>query len=342
MLEDEALFCSECGAKQEPAEKKCHNCGAVLPEGAKFCMNCGTPVAQAAAPHTPAPSPEIQESASFEVSQPDENTLSFNVKGVSFNMKFIKGGMLGKDEVSDFYIGETVVTQALWQTVTGNNPSEDNSDIHYPVTDIDSKSIKAFLTRLKKIIGTTFDIPTGTQFKYAALKGCEKMSKAEFDEMMWGDCEWHPVCGLMPNHFGLYDLRDLYQAVQDAVPVKKDNYYRFNPKYKEGEYGALLKSLKEVDFDEGSTTLRLVLNIPVDPKLEKIMKDKEKREALKFATERSFLFKVCRKDKYGFIDRSGEIVVPCKYDHVQDFREDIAIVQKGDKYGCINKKGEVS
>ena len=270
ILDDDALFCSECGVKQEPVEKKCNKCGSVLTEGAKFCMSCGTPVATAAATPAPAPSPSKQESAEFEVSQPDENTLSFNIKGVSFNMKLIKGGMLGEDiEISDFYIGETVVTQALWQTVTGNNPSEDNSDINYPVTGIGLNNVKAFLTRLKKIVGTAFDIPTGSQFKYAALKGCEKMSKAEFDEMSWGDEEWHPVCGMMPNHLGLYDMCYIHQAVQDEVPDKKNRNYRFNPKYKEGEYGASLESFEKVDFCYGFSTLRLLINIPVPPEVEK-------------------------------------------------------------------------
>ncbi len=129
MLDEDALFCSECGTRQEPAEKKCKNCGTVLTAGAKFCMNCGTPVDASPAPApVPESRPQVQVSPDFEVSQPDENTLTFNILGVPFNMKFIQGGMMGNVQISDFYFGETVVTQALWQTVTGSNPAKDISD----------------------------------------------------------------------------------------------------------------------------------------------------------------------------------------------------------------------
>jgi len=83
MLEDDALFCSECGEKQKPVEKKCQKCGTVLIEGAKFCMNCGTPVATATAA-TPQPSPQLhsknQESADFDCFLPS----MFRLMAVSF------------------------------------------------------------------------------------------------------------------------------------------------------------------------------------------------------------------------------------------------------------------
>ena len=52
-LEDDALFCHECGAKtgespaEEPGEemRKCSGCGAELNPEAKFCSHCGTPAA---------------------------------------------------------------------------------------------------------------------------------------------------------------------------------------------------------------------------------------------------------------------------------------------------------
>ena len=218
VLDDDALFCSECGTKQPQIEKKCHNCGATLKEGAKFCMICGTPVGVATP--APAPQPQMQKSADFEASQPDANTLSFNIMGVPFNMKLIKGGMIGNIEVSDFYLGETVVTQALWQMVMGENPSTDNNDLQYPVTNISKKIADSFLVRLKKITGLEFDIPTSVQFKYAALKGCEGMETKSFKETTWDDRKMHPVCGMLPNTLGLYDLSEWRQLVLDQLPEK--------------------------------------------------------------------------------------------------------------------------
>ena len=43
---------------------------------------------------------------------------TFTVNGVSFQMVRVEGGSTGT-----YYIGETEVTQALWQAVMGNNPS---------------------------------------------------------------------------------------------------------------------------------------------------------------------------------------------------------------------------
>lgn len=45
--------------------------------------------------------------------------------------------------------------------------------------------------------------------------------------------------------------------------------------------------------------------------------------------------------KFGFIDTSGKIVIPCIYDSVWHFENDAAIVMKDGKYGLINKDGKV-
>lgn len=342
ILDDDALFCSECGTRQEPADKKCKNCGAVMPAGAKFCMNCGTPVDASPSPApVPEAKPKAQASPDFEVSQPDENTLAFNVLGVPFNMKFIKGGMLGNIEVSDFYLGETVATQALWQTVMGSNPSEDNSDLQFPVTDFDSQQVKTFLTRLKKITGSSFEIPTGSQFKYAALKGCENMKKVEFEELFWGDDELHPVCGMMPDRLGLFDTAECTQVVQDRAPATEP-CFRFNPTYEAGFWGADLESPTKVDFfspkrDKDSVTLRLVLNIPIDPEVVKAKRLQEKKSLAEL--EESVRLRICQKGKYGFADETGEVVIPCKYEDVGSFSEGLAWVKEPVKFVYFDEKG---
>lgn len=44
-LADDAVFCAECGTKNEIVEAlKCSNCGAVLEADAMFCSVCGTKV----------------------------------------------------------------------------------------------------------------------------------------------------------------------------------------------------------------------------------------------------------------------------------------------------------
>ena len=44
--------------------------------------------------------------------------------------------------------------------------------------------------------------------------------------------------------------------------------------------------------------------------------------------------------KYGFINKSGDLVVPCKYDSAHDYKDGCARVELNSKYGLINNSGE--
>ena len=45
-------------------------------------------------------------------------------------------------------------------------------------------------------------------------------------------------------------------------------------------------------------------------------------------------------DKYGFINRAGEIVINPQFDYAGSFSEGVASVEIGGKYGYINPTGE--
>lgn len=45
--------------------------------------------------------------------------------------------------------------------------------------------------------------------------------------------------------------------------------------------------------------------------------------------------------KYGFVDKTGQLVIDCQYDNVSNFSEGLAAVKKNDLYGFINKSGNV-
>jgi len=51
------------------------------------------------------------------------------------------------------------------------------------------------------------------------------------------------------------------------------------------------------------------------------------------------LAKVELDGKYGVIDRTGREIVPCKYDSVNTFARDLAYVELDDKYGVIDRTG---
>lgn len=47
------------------------------------------------------------------------------------------------------------------------------------------------------------------------------------------------------------------------------------------------------------------------------------------------------KERKGFVDENGEIVIKCKYDDVTPFNEDgVSVVKKGDNFGMIDKRGK--
>lgn len=115
-----------------------------------------------------------------ESSSPSE--LKFTLKnGVSFKMIKVDGGtfQMGSYDwetpvhsvtLSDYYIGETEVTQALWQTVMGNNPSKWKDD-DYPVGNVSWDDCQMFITKLNKMTGRRFALPTEAQWEFAARGG---------------------------------------------------------------------------------------------------------------------------------------------------------------------------
>ena len=55
----------------------------------------------------------------------------------------------------------------------------------------------------------------------------------------------------------------------------------------------------------------------------------------------SGLAKVKLDNKWGFIDKTGSIVIRCGWDQVHDFREELARVSRYGKWGFIDKTGHV-
>ncbi len=53
------------------------------------------------------------------------------------------------------------------------------------------------------------------------------------------------------------------------------------------------------------------------------------------------LFPVDKDGKWGFIDATGKIVIPLKFEQARYFSEGLACVKVGDKYGFINEHGDM-
>lgn len=57
-------------------------------------------------------------------------------------------------------------------------------------------------------------------------------------------------------------------------------------------------------------------------------------------TKSSRLFVVIQNGMYGYIDRTGKVVIHPKFDEARDFSEGLARVEMNSKWGYIDKKGK--
>ncbi len=116
----------------------------------------------------------------------------------------------------DFYIGETEVSQALWEYVMGSNPSltQDASD-DLPVDNICWDDAVQFCQQLSAILGVTVRLPTEAEWEYAA-RGGHKATTTQYpgsnipDEVAWyagnSGLRSHNVHSKKPNELGIYNM----------------------------------------------------------------------------------------------------------------------------------------
>ncbi len=169
---------------------------------------------------------------------------TIKVKGVSFDMIMVEGGTftMGATPVqildaeaderpvhevtlSDYYIGETEVTQALWRAVMGKNPSYFKKRNSRPVDQVSWYDCQKFIKKLNKLTGRTFRLPTEAEWEFAARggnesKGYKYSGSNSIDNVAWyrsnSGFVTHDVKTKFPNELGLYDMTgNVYEWCQD-------------------------------------------------------------------------------------------------------------------------------
>lgn len=182
------------------------------------------------------------------------------VRGVSFTMIQVQGGtfnMGGTYEqfernrnelpvhqvtLSDYFIAETEVTQALWKAVMGTNPSRHKGD-NLPVERVSWKDCQKFIQQLNALTGKTFRLPTEAEWEYAARggnqsKGYLYAGSDSLQVVAWYSCKTsHEVKTKRPNELGIYDMSgNVWEWCQDKYG-RYQEYAVTNPQgAKSGHY----------------------------------------------------------------------------------------------------------
>ena len=161
---------------------------------------------------------------------------------LSINMMCVEGGtfMMGATEgdtqananekpthevtLSDYYISDVQVSQALWEYVMGTTIDEEvnrhggdkniGKGSNYPMYCIDWFQANEFAVKLSQMTGLLFSLPTEAEWEYAARggqlsRGYKFAGSNNLDEVAWwGDPKGlvHPSAQKKPNELGIYDM----------------------------------------------------------------------------------------------------------------------------------------
>lgn len=180
-----------------------------------------------------------------------DDRIDITTKGVTFTLLKVKGGdfqmgatkeqgkgktdefPIHKVTLSDYYIGETEVTNELWSAIMGSNPTTQFALAKQPVNNVNWYDCQKFVNRLSSLTGLPFSLPTEAQWEYAARggnksKGYVYSGNDNIKKVGWykGNSKYQikEVKQLQPNELGLYDMSgNVFEWCSDWYGLYKSN-----------------------------------------------------------------------------------------------------------------------
>jgi formylglycine-generating enzyme required for sulfatase activity/predicted Ser/Thr protein kinase len=128
-----------------------------------------------------------------------------------------------------FEMGKYEVTQAQWQAVMGNNPSDFKGCNSCPVERVSWDDVQEFINKLNaKNDGYEYRLPTEAEWEYACRAGTTGDYAGNLDSMAWygenSGGKTHPVGTKQPNAWGLYDMHgNVWEWCQDWYGAYSSN-----------------------------------------------------------------------------------------------------------------------
>lgn len=241
------LLSSLCTMGQTPVTRNCKTCGVAISQcpykgkhpapkaettvSKPICKTCGRTLAR------------CLYKGRHPVSQASYEDGVLTVNDVTYKMVYVPGGTFAmgatveqenyavNDErpvhnvtLSNYMIGQTEVTQGLWQAVMGSNPSFFIGD-DCPVENVTWNDCQTFIQKLNSLTGQHFRLPTEAEWEYAARGGRRSIGyiysgNNDIHSIAWytdnSSGRTHPVALKQPNELGIYDMSgNVWEWCQD-------------------------------------------------------------------------------------------------------------------------------